>query len=141
MLRNKTLDINVIDPQTGVNAFWLACLYGHGDIMKILAEAGADIYITNRRNINVLHLAILKNHIEIVTMLIESGFTLDEETLEGSTALHLAAQTNHNEISEIIINHLVENDYKKSVVVETISRVTSSSNLSPLGISILMNNK
>ena len=140
MLRNKTLDINVVDPQTGVNAFWLACLYGHGEIMRILAEAGADIYVTNTRKVNVLHLAILKNHIDIVKMLIESGFSLNEETIEGNTALHLATQTNHHEISEIIINHLAESEYKKSVVVETISKVNTFTNMSALGATILMDN-
>ena len=63
MLRNKSLDIDVSDSNSGVNAFWLACLYGHGNIMNILAEAGTEIYNTNHRKVNVLHLAILKNHV------------------------------------------------------------------------------
>ena len=108
MLRNKSMDINVCDNNSGVNAFWLACLYGHGNIMSMLAEAGADIYVTNHRKVNVLHLAILKNHYEIVKMLIESGFSLNEETSDGSSALHLVALTNHHQIGDLILNHLME---------------------------------
>ena len=59
--------------------------------MRLLAERGADIYVTNRNRINVLHLAVLKNHVEIVNMLLKSNFPMDLETDEGMTALHLAA--------------------------------------------------
>ena len=74
LLQNKTVNINAIDPYSGVNSFWLACLYGHGKIMKILAEQGADIFITNRQKINVLHLAVYKNYVEIFDMLLRSHF-------------------------------------------------------------------
>ena len=74
LLRNKTVDINIADEHTGVTSFWLACLYGHGDIMSLLAENGADIYNTDKNSINVMHLAIIKNHTKIVKMLIESEF-------------------------------------------------------------------
>jgi len=62
LLKNSTVNINVIDPWSGVNSFWLACLYGHGKIMKILAEQGAEIYNTNKQLVNVLHLAIYNNN-------------------------------------------------------------------------------
>jgi ankyrin repeat protein len=122
MLRNKSLDIDVSDSNSGVNAFWLACLYGHGNIMKILAEAGTEIYNTNHRKVNVLHLAILKNHVQIVNMLIQSGFSLSEETSDGSTALHLVALTNHRQIGELILTHLTECGFKQSHMVELISK-------------------
>ena len=47
LLKNNSLDLNVIDENSGVNAFWLACLYGQGSIMKELANAGIDIYNHN----------------------------------------------------------------------------------------------
>ena len=140
MLRNKSMDINVCDSNSGVNAFWLACLYGHGNIMRMLAEAGTDIYVTNHRKVNVLHLAILKNHYEIVKMLIESGFSLDEETSDGSSALHLVALTNHHQIGDLILNHLMECGFKQSHVIDLISKPNPYTNMSPLGMTILMNN-
>jgi ankyrin repeat protein len=141
MLRNKTLDINVCDELTGVNSFWLACLWGHGDIMKILAEAGIEIYVSNNRNINVFHLAIIKNHIDIVEMLLASFFQLNEETCQGSTGLYLAAYLNHYEISEMILNHLIEGGFKKSIIIDTISHINYETNMSPLGLTLLMDHK
>ena len=66
MSKNKSLDLNVRDAYTGVNAFWLACYYGQGSIMRELANAGIDIFNCNNQNINVFHLAIYQNHINIV---------------------------------------------------------------------------
>ena len=76
--------------------------------MRILAEAGTNIYVTNHRKVNVLHLAILKNHYQIVKMLIQSDFSLSEETSDGCSALHLVALTNHHQIGELILNHLMD---------------------------------
>ena len=80
LLLNKSLNINAIDHQSGVSSFWLACLYGYGEIMILLAEEGADIYVTNKSCINVMHLAIMKNYTFIVKMLIDSGFPVDTMT-------------------------------------------------------------
>jgi ankyrin repeat protein len=62
MLTNKNIDINMRDPRSGVNAIWLACLYGHGDVINLLAKANADIFSTNNRKINMMHLAVYKNY-------------------------------------------------------------------------------
>lgn len=43
ILENPTVNINIQDPDTGINSFWLASYFGHGDIMQILAESGIDI--------------------------------------------------------------------------------------------------
>ena len=86
ILLNKTLDINLENEQ-GVNAFWTACFFGHGNIMRTLADHGIDILSRNKENVNVLHLATEKNHIKIVEMLLQSSFSLTDETNTGMTAL------------------------------------------------------
>lgn len=43
---NKGLDINITD-KVGVNAFWVACIFGHDHIMKNLAENGIDVLCKN----------------------------------------------------------------------------------------------
>jgi len=68
-----------------VNAFWIACMYGHGNVMKTLADHGIDIFTKNHHNVNSLHLAINKDHFHIVKLLIESGYPLDNETDNGMT--------------------------------------------------------
>ena len=43
MIKNPTVDIHVVDQETGVNCFWLAAFYGNWTTMKILAENGIDV--------------------------------------------------------------------------------------------------
>ena len=43
LLKNKTVDINCIDSVNNVNSFWLAAYYGHGDIVRLLGNSGANI--------------------------------------------------------------------------------------------------
>ena len=74
--------------------------------MKILAEAGIDIFCKNKNKVNVLQLAVSRNHINIVEMLLDSDFPLDLETIDGMTAFQLAAYNGHSEIIRIIINYL-----------------------------------
>ena len=64
MLENKFIDVNKRDP-LGVNSFWVACKYGHGQAMRVLAENGADIFCTDEKGMNVLHLAAHKNYVNI----------------------------------------------------------------------------
>lgn len=44
MLENRMLDIQKKDAE-GLNAFWVACRYGHGKVMRVLAEAGINVNI------------------------------------------------------------------------------------------------
>jgi len=76
MLENKFVDINMVN-KFGLNSFWVACKYGHGGVMKVLAENGINIFNTNHKENNVLHVAAKKNYVNIVKMLIKSDFPLD----------------------------------------------------------------
>lgn len=104
-LMNKTIDIQVIN-NLGVNAFWVACMYGHGGAMRILAEAGIYLFCTNQNKVNALHLAVNRNHVHIVEMLLDSNYPLDLETADGMTAFQLAAYHGHSKIIEIMIAYL-----------------------------------
>ena len=55
-------------------------MYGHGQVMRILAEAGANVLVVNKRQVNVLHLAISRNHPHVVDMLLASNFPIHFET-------------------------------------------------------------
>lgn len=125
LLRNKHLDVNSIEPFSNVTAFWMACLYGHGKIMSILAESGANIYVTNRCLVNPLHLAIYCNHIEIVSMLVKSNYELKHETEDGMTAIQIAASLGRYEIASFIIKFLTETSFKKSYVDEIINKINA----------------
>ena len=90
MLENRSLDVNKLD-HNGVNSFYIACRYGHGDCMRALAEKGADIFCTDKKGYGALHLAAKYNYSNIITMLIDSKFPLDMQTNNGDTAVAIAA--------------------------------------------------
>lgn len=92
MLENAHLDINKTDAQ-GLNAFWIAARSGNGEIMRVLAEHGIDIYNCDQKGNNVLHLtAKMEDRYNILKMLVESRFDLNLQNKDGDTATHVAAQ-------------------------------------------------
>ena len=101
MLKNPTIDINKVDEKDGVNSFWLASFYGHGEVMSILAKRGIEIL--NRHKItqsNALHIATEKEHANIVKLLIDSGFPINETKQGGFTALIISCMYEYNENQE-----------------------------------------
>ena len=90
VLKNSKLNINATD-ETGVNAFWMAARFGHGEIMRKLASHGCDVLVTNKKGTNAMHLAVLRNFPPIVELLIESGFPFELANNDGMTPFHLAA--------------------------------------------------
>ena len=85
------IDINKQDEE-GVNAFWIAARCGHGDIMRVLAQHGIDIYNADPKGNNALHIsARMESRKNIVQMLVDSNYDLDIPNFEGDTAAHIAA--------------------------------------------------
>ena len=61
-----------------MNAFWTAARCGNGDVMRVLAENGVEIYNTDENGNNVLHLtAKYQERFNILQMLVESKFDLN----------------------------------------------------------------
>ena len=91
----KHINLNIIDEETGVNAFWLAAFYGRGQACSILAEKGIDIMNKHSgTNSNALHIAIERKHYKLANMLINSQFPVNEEKVGGISPLDLAC-TDH----------------------------------------------
>ena len=86
------IDINKQDEE-GLNAFSIAAQYGNGEIMRILAERGIEIYNTDKKGNNALHLsARFENRLGILKMLAASRYDLNRQNADGDTATHVAAQ-------------------------------------------------
>ena len=59
LVSNKTFNINIVEPSTEVNAFWVAAFYGRGECMQLLANAGSNMeMVQNETKSNALHVAI-----------------------------------------------------------------------------------
>ena len=49
ILKNKSVNINAVDPENGCNAFWYASFYCRPECMSLLAKAGIDIMSTSNK--------------------------------------------------------------------------------------------
>ena len=56
ILENKRIDIDKRD-KDGLNAFWIAARLGHGDVLRVLAEKGINIYNFDKKGNNSLHIS------------------------------------------------------------------------------------
>ena len=137
MLLNKDLDLNIRDSYSGANAFWLACYYGRGSIMKELANAGIDIYNTNNEKVDVLHLSIYLDRPNIVSMLLKSYFSLENITNKGYSVIHLCSILNRNEILQLIMNHLKKNQYKSDFIKKLLNNINEKCSISALSFAII----
>ena len=88
LLQNPSLNINIKDPKTDVNAFWLAAFYGKGHCLRLLAEAGAYVYCKHRHTLsNALHISIANKHYSTSLQLVKSNFPSNDKNFEGVTPL------------------------------------------------------
>ena len=81
---------------------------GHGDIVKLLIAAGADLHATTVPMLGgggwtPLHSAARQGHRGIVELLIEKGTDVNAMDSSGKSALHDAALEGHKEIVELLI--------------------------------------
>ena len=125
MLENKMIDINKQD-EKGLNAFFIAARSGHGDIMRVLAEHGIEIYNTDEKGNNALHLsARFEERLNILEMLVKSRYDLNLPNNDGDTAAHIAAQKGNLKHLKALVQHSAD-----------INRLNNHS-LSPLYLAIL----
>lgn len=112
-VQNQSVDLDIIDANTGVNAFWLSADYGRGKCLSILGKAGCNILMKHKKsNANALHIAIIKEHFDVVRQLVKSNYPLDEVMNGGMTALILMAQhPKQVEIARLIVKRGVDINY------------------------------
>lgn len=66
--------------------------------MRILAEEGIEMLVTNIEGINLLHLAVCQNYYQIVKMLLDSDFPIFTEAKNGMTAFQIAVLKGYTSI-------------------------------------------
>lgn len=106
LVQNEHTDLNCRDPETRVTSLWLAGYLGEGEMIKLLAENGADVYATNRDGVNVLHMAAALGQANVFKMLLESFFDPLRETKDGMIALHIACIENRQEVISCYVDFM-----------------------------------
>jgi len=75
------------------------------NIMKFIAEKGADIDKENVSRDSLLHLAVLKNDMATVKYLIEKKASVDRKGSQGKTALFMAVEKSYFKIAEFLLQN------------------------------------
>ncbi|KAK4211536.1 ankyrin repeat-containing domain protein [Rhypophila decipiens] len=93
--------INYLD-ELGEAAIHQAARTGHGQMIRILIENGADINRLSIDQKSALHLAAEKGHLDCLHLLLELGAAVDQIDLGGFTPTHTACSIDHPDQVEIV---------------------------------------
>jgi ankyrin repeat protein len=83
-------------------AFGCAATMGQIRIMKMLRDAGANIFATDETNFSSLHAACYNGQCSTVELLLDWGLSMEEQSKYG-TALHVAASDGHLEVVKLLV--------------------------------------
>jgi len=78
---------------------------GHGAVVQLLLQAGAN---SNHRNCfgqTALHLACFMGHAGAASVLLDAGANANATSQDGSTPLHAAVERGHSQVVELLISH------------------------------------
>lgn len=91
-------DPDVARSADGATALILACQHGHAEVVRLLAEAGADTELPKFDGRTPLSVAAQGGHLEVVRCLCDLGVDLDKPQRTGATPLHAAACGGHADV-------------------------------------------
>ena len=96
-------NVNAVNNR-GQTALWFACVDGHGSIVKVLLDAGADPSIADKYGDSCLHAAI---HglcsTEIIQEILDHGAHVNDANNDGATPLLLACSTEQEEAVKLLL--------------------------------------
>jgi ankyrin repeat protein len=77
--------------EKGATPVFVAAEEGHHEVMRLLADKGADLDLGDVNGCTPLYMAAARGHYEVVRLLAEKGVKLDTRDKLGRTALYMAA--------------------------------------------------
>ena len=89
-LLKKGADVNAKDEWYGETALFVVARWGHIEVVKYLAECGADVNASTRFGITALMEAACNGHLDVVKYLAECGADLEASDKYGQTVLDIA---------------------------------------------------
>ncbi len=94
---------------------WIACEYGHTEIVATLACAGADV--NSPRTVGSLsapiYIAILNGHTDVVKSLATAGADIQKTTAQGISPLQFAQAKGQEEIGYILLDALLTRRFEQ----------------------------
>ena len=77
---------------------------GHGDVVALLLERGADIEIRNKGGLTALHAAAYGGNLDVVELLVAKGAAVnDQNNFYHMSPLHAAAEEGHADVVKFLL--------------------------------------
>jgi uncharacterized protein len=91
----------------GFTILGLASFFGHGSLVKLLLDKGADpnIAANNQLKVSPLHSACAISDYHIAGMLIDHGADVNARQMQNVTPLHSAAHNGQTQLAGLLIEH------------------------------------
>lgn len=96
--------VNLPDSLRGHTALTAAATAGHLDIVRILLKRGANVAVTNLKDVTALICAVQEGHWEVAECLLAAGASIDQPDGKGRTALMAAAAEGHLGVMELLLS-------------------------------------
>lgn len=91
------MPVDAAEQLCGDTALSLAIMHGHGKIVRLLIDNGADVEAADRNGMTALMVAAYVDDVSMVQLLLEAGADSEAEDEDGKTALTFA--TEHQPVS------------------------------------------
>lgn len=108
--------LEVLDPQTGYAALHEAASLGKDELVRMLADAGAQIDQPGLMGLTPLHVATRSKRHSTVQLLLKLGASVNATTLSGDTPLHFAAENAMNASDLLLIQALLDSGADRSLL-------------------------
>ncbi len=103
--RRLSDDVGLARPLVGTTPLWLAASFGHAEIVRLLAAAGADVTAAANDGTTPLMAAIGRNPaaaLAAATHLVQAGADVNAADENGNTALHRAASSGFDAVVRLL---------------------------------------
>lgn len=98
ILLDNCPDTHEGDREYGVTPLWLACKYGHLDLVKFLIKKGVCVNQRNNNGETPLYIACYYGHLDVVKFLIHKGVDINQANEYGKTPLLVASLNGHLDV-------------------------------------------
>jgi len=100
----KNVNVNAADDQ-GQSPLWIACFYGHHEVVQLLLAANANVDVQASSNgYSPLWVACQEGYPEVVKLLASSGANINASSgPDGATPIYIAAEQNNKEVVAALV--------------------------------------